>query len=39
MATQTRHKTSSKTIMVRVVCFTLAALMLLSVLLAAVWQW
>lgn len=39
MTAHRKPKTSAKTIMVRTVCFSLAALMILSVVLAAVWRW
>lgn len=39
MASPSKRKTPAKTIMVRIVSITLAALMLLSVVTAALWQW
>lgn len=39
MATKNHRKTDKRTIMVRIVSLSLAALMILSVVLATVWQW
>lgn len=39
MSVQTRRRKNSKTFFVRAVCMTLAVLMLMSVVLAAVWRW
>lgn len=39
MSVQTRRKKDAKTLLVRVVCLSLAGLMLLSVIMATVWQW
>ncbi len=39
MATKSKQKASAKTVMVRAVSLTLAGLMLLSVIMATVWQW
>lgn len=39
MSTNTRHRKDRKATAVRIVSLALAVLMLLSVILAAVWQW
>ncbi len=39
MASQAKRKTPARTVWVRAVSLTLAALLLLSVIMAAVWQW
>ena len=39
MPAHTKHKRDSRRTMVRIVSLSLAGLMLLSVVLAAVWQW
>ena len=39
MSTRSRHKKDVKQLLVRIVSFSLAVLMVLSVVLAYVWQW
>ena len=39
MTSRAKSKANAKTIMVRTVCLVMAGLMLLSVVLATVWQW
>ncbi len=39
MSTHSRHKKENKQLFVRIVSLALAAIMVLSVVMAAVWQW
>lgn len=39
MSTRSRHKKDTKQLLVRIVSFALAVLMILSVVMAYVWQW
>lgn len=39
MTSHTKHKKDSKAMIVRIVSLSLAVLMILSVILASVWQW
>lgn len=39
MSTRSKHKKDNKQLLVRVVSLALAALMVLSVVMATVWQW
>lgn len=39
MANRAKSKTPAKMVMVRAVCLALAGIMVLSVVMAAIWQW